>query len=112
MKYLATLLVVVLAFAGCYFHGDGGGGQNGPAASLVLKSAMTGYTGTVRVTAAGMTAVTATIAATDEAVTLEIPSGTARTVTVNFEGATATLQGTTTVDLVAGETKSLKIRST
>lgn len=107
-RLAAALLLAASALTGCYFHGSGGG-ESGAPASLVLKGVMTGFSGTVKVTGEGMTDVSASVGANGESVSVEIPSGRARTVTLTFVGATATLEGSTTIDVSAGTTVNVKV---
>ncbi len=104
----ALALFVGLAWMGCYFHGSGDG-ESGPPASLVVKSAMPGYAGTVKVSGEGMSDVIASIAGGGDAVTLKVPSGRSRTVALSFVGASAVLAGSATVDISAGTTVNVKI---
>lgn len=101
----ALVVAAILALAGCYYTPPAG---NVARASLVPKYVPAGLVSiAVVVTGPGMAPIIQQINLSSSEVTLEIPSGANRTISLLLNTVSATLIGEATVDLQPGEARDL-----
>ena len=109
---LAVLLTAMLiAFPGCYLMPGTGNGK--AKVSIGVKGLPPNLASVVLVvTAPRMAPITTTASINAGSITVSVPAGPARTFTLLLNSASATLQGSATVDLQAGQTTSIKLTPT
>jgi hypothetical protein len=114
IRVLGALLLVAgsIAVAGCYYMPAVGGSGVARATIGVTKSPVNVVSAALVVGGPGMDTITNTYAAGITTATLTIPSGAERTFTLLVNSPSATLIGTSTVDLAPGETRTIALSPT
>ncbi len=102
----------ILAFTSCFYMPGVSGGK--ARAGLVLPRYLIANPVSLAliVGGPGMEPMFASYTTIPESITIDVPSGLARTFTVLLNGQSATLQGASTVDLQPGETKNVTVNPT
>ena len=111
LSLAVVLTAMLIAFTGCYLMPGSGNGK--AKVSIGVKGLPPNLASVVLVvTAPGMAPITTTASINAGSITVSVPAGPARTFTLLLNSASATLQGSATVDLQAGQTTSINLTPT